>query len=207
MSRRRDDHVRSEHRVIPDVDVRVVHKRQIEVCVDVFPEVAVRASPICVKRRLYAASFADVPEHLFKHFRAFFRFGRTRHVVVVKPVETLELCCCDLFVAGEIKLTRVHFFFHAHFLYRSRRRDIPFVFRRCAIALFTFIIFPERRKIKSFKACCIVFYALCAVGTLYRTFLFQVFSKCLKPQYHVSLEKVHTKSCDFFTRLFFKKLL
>ena len=103
-----------------------------------------------------------------------------------------------------IKLTRVHFFFHAHFTRPAGGHS--FVFLTVGYRAFHLYYIPGAPKIKSFKACCTVFYVLCAVGTLYRAVLFQVFSKCLKPQYHVSLEKC-TQNRVIFYALIFQKLL
>ena len=116
VSRRGKRHIRSEHRVIADVYVRVIHKRQIEVCVNILSEMDVSAAEICVKRRFYIAIFAYLGKHLFQQRRLFLCFGRAQGIVLKKFVEAFLLIFHQFgVVRHDIRLSRVHFFFHGHF--------------------------------------------------------------------------------------------
>ena len=64
VSRRRDGHVRSEHGIVAHIYVRVVHKRQIEIRINVFAEMHMAPAEIRSQRRLYIAVFADLGKHL-----------------------------------------------------------------------------------------------------------------------------------------------
>ena len=52
--------IRSEHGIIADKDVGIVHCGKIKVCVDAFSEMDVFSSPVGVKRRFDITAFSDL---------------------------------------------------------------------------------------------------------------------------------------------------
>ena len=71
MSRRRNGNVRSEHRVVAHVYMRMVNRSKIEIRVNVIAEMTMPAAEIRLKRRLYITIFAYFGKRFPKHIAAF----------------------------------------------------------------------------------------------------------------------------------------
>ena len=88
VSRRGDDDAGAEHGIVAHVNVGVVHAGQVVVCVCVVAEVYVIFVEVCVKRRLDAASLADLGKHFAQHPLPPLSLGGAGHIEIVQAVET-----------------------------------------------------------------------------------------------------------------------
>lgn len=117
-------HIRPEHHAVADVNVRVVHQRQVEVGVHVAAEMGV-FPPIGVKRRLDVTVFPHFRENAFQEFLTFLHFGGAGLVEVVQPIQALQLLAGDFRVGAEIKFAVFHSFSDIH--RRILRLDVEFI--------------------------------------------------------------------------------
>ena len=91
MSRRRQHDIRREHDIIPNVDVRIIDEREVEIRVDVMAEMEIMPAEIRMQRRLDIAPLADLGKHLLHDALALLEFLRPRRIVIVHFFEAREL--------------------------------------------------------------------------------------------------------------------
>ena len=80
--------VRAEWGVPPDVNMRIIHKCQIEVCVDLISEMHMFATPIGMKGRFDVAVAADSRKHCAQQLLPPVLFGRS-----IEPIKAKKLLC------------------------------------------------------------------------------------------------------------------
>lgn len=89
MPRRGDGYVGTEHGVISDVNMRIIHKCQIEVCVDLISEMHMFAP----KGRFDVAVAADFRKHCAQQLLPPVLFGRSGCVECIEPIKAKKLLC------------------------------------------------------------------------------------------------------------------
>ena len=114
MTARGDCDVRTDHGVASDVYVTVVHRREVEIAINVFAEMYVPSAPVCAERRLDVAALSDLGKHFFKKLTALFALGGACRVEVIKKLHAFRLLLLKLRICGEIKLSSEHFFLVCH---------------------------------------------------------------------------------------------
>lgn len=110
-------HVRTEHRVVADVYMRVIDQRQPEIGVNAVARNE-RASRPNSRAAAVLYSIARLSRQTFREafFRAF-RIPTARHIVVIQQFKAFLLLCHYIVVAGQIKLARVKLVDHCHFIF------------------------------------------------------------------------------------------
>ena len=93
MPRRGDGYVGTEHGVISDVNMRIIHKCQIEVCVDLISEMHMFAPPMGMKGRFDVAVAADFRKHCAQQLLPPVLFGRSGCVECIEPIKAKKLLC------------------------------------------------------------------------------------------------------------------
>lgn len=101
VSCRGDGYIRTEHDTVPDINIGVIHKGQIEIRIYIVSEMGV-ASPVCVKRRLDIAVFPHFSKEFPEQLHAQFHLRGTCLVEIIKSVKTLQLFFCNFFIGAEI---------------------------------------------------------------------------------------------------------
>ena len=82
--------------------MRVIYACQIEVCINIFPEMNMAAAEIGVKRRFNITVFTDFCKHFFHHSLPLFKFGGAGLIEVIKTVKTFCLPFHNLIVSGKV---------------------------------------------------------------------------------------------------------
>lgn len=114
MARGTDGDPGAKHDVVPNMDGAVIHKCQIEVCVDVVAEVHMGSTPVRVEGWLDVAAGTDGSEHLVEELRSALAFRWTGGIEIIKLLKCFVLACAERYRAGIVNEARSHALFIVH---------------------------------------------------------------------------------------------
>lgn len=112
--RRCNDHIRRKHGIIADIDMRIIHQREIEIGIDMPAEMYMLSAEIGMQGRLNIAILPDLGKHFPQHCSALLHFRGAGLIKVVKAVQAALLLGCNFRISRQIKLAGMHFLLHAH---------------------------------------------------------------------------------------------
>ena len=90
--------MRPEHRVVTDIDMRIVHESKSKIRINIIAEMAVTSAEIGMERRFKITALTNLGKHLFQQCLSLLSLSRTSVVEIVKAVKALCLPLHDFLV-------------------------------------------------------------------------------------------------------------
>ena len=111
----RQDHVGAEKDAVPDIDVGIIHQRQVIVGVYILSKMNELPAEVGMKRRFHIAVFPQLGKHFKKKTVPLLLLGRPRPVIIVQKLLAANLLLHNLLIIRQIQKFLMHPFFHIHF--------------------------------------------------------------------------------------------
>ena len=83
MSCRHDIDIRTDHRIVSDINFPVIYKGQIKISIYIFPHMHMISAPISMERRLQINTLSDLGKHFFQQPFPLFLLRRPGMIIIV----------------------------------------------------------------------------------------------------------------------------
>ena len=114
MTRCADHHIGAKLCAIPDIDVRIIHEREIMIDVHVMSKVEKTPTPVSEERRFNETGFADSRQHPIQKLCALLRFTRSRLVEIEEELHMCFLYTEELFIQALVERAIVQLRMRVH---------------------------------------------------------------------------------------------
>ena len=107
----RQHDVRSEHRMISHIDMRIIHTGQPKICIYPITKMDKMAAPVCMKWRFQITVLSSLSKHLLQKLLPLFSFRRPRMIIIIQKLQTLYLLGDNIPAVRIIDFSTVQSFF------------------------------------------------------------------------------------------------